>query len=122
MIKKILCTLLMLISIPVFAGEFEEASISNARIFLYMYTPECGYCKQFEQTYEKLKQKYGRDCKFLKINAATKYGTDLMLQFRASYVPHIILLNNQKRTMQRVTPNCSLNFACIKDAVDKFVN
>ena len=72
--------------------------------------------------YEKLKQKFGGNCKFLKIDANTEYGGSLMRRISAYYVPYVVLINNQERTMQRIVPTCLLNYACTKDAVDKFVN
>ena len=122
MFKKLFLTLLLFSVLPVFAGEFEDASISNERIFLYMYTPECSYCQKFEPTYDKLLQKFGKNCKFLKMNAATDYGNAVMQNLNAFYVPFVVLINNQKQTMQRVTPTCLMNYACVKDAVDKFTN
>ena len=86
-----------------------------------MYTPECGYCQKFDENYKKLANKYGKDCKFLKINANTTYGYSVMRRLSAFYIPFVVLLNNQKQTMQRIDPTCLLEYACVKDAVDKFV-
>ena len=109
-------------ALPAFSGELEEASRRNARVFLYMYTPECGYCKQFDPIYNLYEKKYGKNCAFLKINANTEYGSYLMRQMRASYVPYVALINNNKQTLQRVAPTCLLNNACTKDALEKFVS
>lgn len=122
MFKKFLLILFLLMALPVWAGEFEEASRQYNKIFLYLYTRDCGYCQRFNPVYDKLVQRYGGSCKFLKINAATEYGNFLMRRVRGSYVPYVVMVNNQKQTMQRITPTCLLNYACTKDAVDKFVN
>lgn len=122
MFKKFLLFLLLFMALPAFSGEFEEASREHAKILVYMYTPECGYCKKFDPLYSQVLQKYGKSCKFLKINAATEYGNFIMRRLNASYVPYVALINNQKQTLQRITPTCLLNLACTKDALDKFVN
>ena len=114
--KKLVCKFSQGIS------EFEEASRNNSKIFLYMYVPECGYCIKFDPIYDKLSQKYGKSCKFLKLNAATEYGNSLMRSVNASYVPYVALIDHKKQTMHRVVPTCLLNQACTKDAVEKFVN
>ena len=87
-----------------------------------MYTDDCSYCVKFEPAYEKLFQKYNKDCKFLKIDANTAYGNSLMRSLNAFYVPYVALINNKKQTMQNVTPTCLLNYACTKDAVEKFID
>ena len=122
MLKKFICILSLLVALPAFCGEFEDASRAHKKIFLYMYTKDCKYCVEFEPTYEKMAQKYKKDCKFLKIDANTQYGNSLMQKISAYYVPHVVLINNERQTMQRITPKCLLNFACTKDAVEKFVD
>ena len=87
-----------------------------------MYAKDCNYCTKFEPIYEKLFQKYGKSCKFLKIDANTSYGNTLMQKMNAFYVPHVSLIDNEKQMLQNVTPTCLLNYACIKDAVDKFID
>ena len=121
MLKKLLITLFLLMALPVFAGEFEDARRSYSKIFLYLYTPECKYCKEFSPIYDRLLQRYGRNCKFVKIDANTEYGNSVMRSVMGSYVPYVILLNTEKQTLQRVTPTCLLNYSCVKDAVNKFV-
>lgn len=122
MLKKFIAVLSLLMVLPTFAGEFEDASRVNKKIFLYMYAKDCKYCVEFEPTYEKMLQKHGKKCKFLKIDANTPYGYTLMQKITAYYVPYVVLVDNEKRTMQRITPKCLLDFACTKDAMDKFVD
>ncbi len=122
MLKKVLLFLSLFFILPVFAGEFEEASISNKKMFVYLYIPECSYCDQFSPIYDKLAKKYDRNCKFLKINANTQYGSTVAFKLLAPYYPYVVLLDNQKQTMQRVIPPCLINEVCAKDAVEKFVN
>lgn len=122
MFKKILLIATFLLLLPAFAGEYEDALKSGDKIFLYLYTPECGYCTKFNPNYNKLSSIYGNKCKFLKINAATTYGNSIMRNFNAYYVPYVSIIDNKKHTFSRIDPSCLLNYACVQDAVNKFVN
>lgn len=122
MFRKCILILLLLIVLPSFAGVFEDASKENEKILLYMYAKDCKYCVEFQPIYEKMLQKHGKDCKFLKIDANTAYGNELMQRLNAFYVPYVVLINNRNQTLQNITPTCILNYACVKDAVEKFVN
>ena len=59
--------------LPSYAGELEDALKANSKVFLYVYTKECGYCVKFNPIYDSVSKKYAKDCKFVKINAATPY-------------------------------------------------
>lgn len=116
----ILIILSFFMILPAFADN-KTVTINN-KVFLYMYTKDCGYCDKFIPNYNKLEQVYGKKCSFLKQDASTEYGTNLMNEFKAFYVPFVALIDYEKHTIHRVAPTCLLNYACIKDAVDKFVN
>ena len=120
MIKRILCILSLFIVLPAFSGEYEEATRTNNKIFLYLYTKNCNYCVKFNPVFNKISQIYGNNCKFLKINADTEYGGSLMRGLNAYYVPYVALINNSNRTVHTINPTCLLNYACTKDAMDKF--
>ena len=121
MIKRLLSLFILLLNLPVFAGELEDALKNNSKIYLYLYTNNCKYCDRFKPTSEKLEQKYKKDCAIVKVDATTKYGNSLMQEFGCYYVPNLVLLDYKKQTMKRVTPNCMLNYDCIKDAMEEFV-
>ena len=121
MLKRFLCILMFLGVLPAFSGEFEEASKTNRKIFLYMYTKNCSYCVKFNPIYEKVSQKYGGNCKFLKINADTEYGYSLMRGLNAYYVPYVAMVDNNKKVLKTINPTCMLNYGCALDAVDRFV-
>ena len=121
MIKRLLSLFIISLSLPVFAGELEEALKSNNKIFLYMYTKDCTYCEKFKPIFEKLDQKYKKNGASVKVDAYTKYVNQLMQEFGAYYVPNVILLDYRKQTMKRVAPACMLTYECIKDAVEEFV-
>lgn len=106
---------------PAFSGDFEEARRTNNKIFLYMYTKDCSYCVKFNPVYEKLFQKYGGNCKFLKINADTEYGGSLMRGLGAYYVPYVALVDNSKKSVSTINPTCLLSFACTQDVMVKFI-
>ena len=120
MLKKCLLILSILISLPVFAGEFEEAMAKGADIFLYIYTPDCTYCNDFLPTYNKLAKTYENSYKFVKADASTKYGKKLLLQFGGRYVPFVVLLNGQKRQMLNIHPDCLYDNACVEKKVKEF--
>ena len=80
--KKILCIIYLIVILPVFSGEYEDAVSRGDRIFLYMYTPHCGYCVK---------------------------------------LPYVLIVNPRKNETKRITPQCLLNYACINDALDRFV-
>lgn len=122
MFRRVLCILALISVLPVFAGVFENAMANNKKIFLYLYKPDCGYCVKFDSIYTKISIKYGNNCKFLKINTDTEYGGKLVQNYNVSYVPYVLLIDNNKHSMNRVTPKCLLNYACVNDALDKFIN
>lgn len=119
MFKKFIILMIFIIS-PVFAGEFEDASKVYSKVFLYLYSPKCIYCVKFDPQYEILSKKY-TNCKFIKIDVNSKYGTLLMRKFNAYYVPYIALVDNKNKTLQNISPSCIVDNACIKDQMNKFV-
>ena len=66
MLKR-LVLILSFLSLPVFAGTFEDAMKTNNYVFLYLYTSDCGYCKRFLPIYEKL-AKTETGVKFVKVD------------------------------------------------------
>ena len=120
MFKKILLIFLLYLTLPCFSQGVGDST--NHKVFLYLYTENCGYCVKFAPIYDKLEQIYGKQCVFLKQDASTKQGVSLMKEFNAFYVPYVLLVNYEKQSIKRVAPTCLLNYACVKDAVDKFVN
>lgn len=121
MLKKILCILSLLIAIPAFAGVYEYAMANYQKVFLYLYTPSCGYCVKFNPIYNKVSIKYGSDCKFLKIDATSDYGRGLAQMFNVSSVPYVVLIDNNRKSVNRVNPACLLNYTCIDSAINRFV-
>lgn len=121
MLKRFLCILMFLGVLPAFSGEFEEATRTYDKIFLYMYTNNCSYCVKFNPIYNKIMHKYNGNCKFLKINADTEYGNSLMRGLNAYYVPYVAMIDNNKQMVKTISPTCMLNYGCANDAIDKFI-
>lgn len=105
--------------LSVSAGEFDNLVYRYEKIFLYLYTPECSYCVKFNPIYEKLSNKYPEKCKYIKVNANTPKGNELMQSVNGYYVPYVVLINSKTKTIKRVEPPCMLNYKCISDAVEK---
>ena len=121
MFIRLLSVFMILLCLPVFAGELEDALKSNSKIFLYLYMDKCTYCEKFKPIQERIAQKYNKKCAFVKVDATTDYGVSLMKNSGTFYVPSVILLDYNKQTMNRVVPQCMLEYSCLKDAVDEFI-
>ena len=103
---------------PTMATEVDEIINSGSNLMLYLYTPECGYCRQFTPKYNKITKVYDNKYKFLKIDAYTKEGQILMYKYNVSYVPFVILLNKNKT--ERISTDCLMDSQCIDRKLVKF--
>ncbi len=111
-----------MVVLPVFAVSLDHSIANSQKVFLYLYTSNCGYCAKFNPIFTKLSLKYENKCKFIKVNLDTEEGSKLIQKYNVSYVPYVLLIDNNKKLMNRVTPKCLLNYACANDALDKFIN
>ena len=107
--------------LPVYSDELENAVLNNDRVFLYLYTSKCGYCVKFEPIYKRLFQEFRGKYKFLKINADSEYGRQVMYEMGGFYVPYVLVINHKKQKVNRLAPNCILNYNCSKLALDEFM-
>ena len=121
MLKKILCILSVFVILPAFSGELEAAAKIHDKILLYLYTKDCSYCVKFNPVYNNISQKYGKNCKFLKINADTEYGASLMYASNALYVPYVVLIDNASKTAKSIKPECLLSYVCTQKVVENFI-
>ena len=112
MLKKCLLILISMAFLPALAGEVENVINKGNNVFLYLYTPDCSYCKKFSPRYEKLAKMYDGQYNFFKVDASTAYGRDLMIKYRGMYVPYVLLLNRKKGV--QVNPDCLLDSVCIE--------
>ena len=125
MFKKFLITLLFISFslLPAFSVDLDSLLNRYERVFIYFYTSNCGYCDKFNPIYDKITSAFdGKNCKFIKIDAENPNNMKIMMELGAFYVPYVIMLDNKNKQAKSVVPKCLLNYACTKDAVDKFVN
>ncbi len=119
MLRLFITLITLFFLLPVSAGELENAISANKNVFLYMYTPTCGFCKKFEPRYEKLAKMYNQKYTFMKLNAETQYGYYLMRTFQARYVPFIVLLNGKKSW--QIEASCLMESSCTEKALSEFL-
>lgn len=119
--KIVIFILSLLFMLPVFAGPYEEALNKGENVFLYMYTENCKYCKQFDPVFEKLNVQYKNRFKFVKIDADTKYGHFIMFQYQARYVPFVVMVNANKQILSPISPECLLESACVEKEMKQFI-
>ena len=119
--RFILCLLALFVMSSASAGVYEEALKQNERVFIYIYTQNCGYCVKFKPIYEKLAVKYAPKCKFVKIDADTEYGKNLARAFGVRFVPYVVLANSKMGQTALMPPNCLLHFECADDIMRGFV-
>ncbi len=121
MFKRIFVVLAILLSLPAFAGQYSDALKDNEKVFLYLHTPPCKYCVKFNPIYKNLANKYDENIKFLKINAETLEGLELMRSFKARFVPYVLLIDTKQNRYSQVSPSCLLDTSCMDYVVDKFI-
>ena len=119
--RLILCLMSLLIMTSANAGVYEDALKQNERVFLYIYTQNCGYCVRFKPVYEKLAVKYSPKCKFVKVDADTEYGKALAAAFGVRFVPYVVIANSKMGKTALLPPNCLLHFECADDVMRGFV-
>ena len=117
MFKRFLALFLLLSALPVSAGALEDAMKTKDYVFLYLYTSDCGYCKKFNPIYNKLSKMYDKDYAFVKIDASTLYGHNLMRSFNSYYVPFVALIKSKNKQAAQVNPNCLLAMSCAEKAI-----
>ena len=124
MLKRSFFILIFILAtqISAFAGEFEKLVANYDKIFLYLYTPECSYCEKFNPNYEKVFNKHLNKCRFVKVNANTKQGNELMRAVNGYYIPLVLLIDSSTKQIRRIEPNCLLNLSCVNNAVENLVN
>ena len=120
MLKRLLILLSLFFVLPANAGELEDALSKHPNVFLYLYTPECGYCTRFTPKYEKLSKVYDSSYGFVKINANTAYGYKLMRQYGARYVPFVVLVKSKNNYAAQVQTACLMDTPCMDKVLGNF--
>ena len=118
MFKKFLLTILVMGLLPVFGASVDNLIKSDSNVFVYLYTNECSFCTKFNSRFNKLSKMYDKKFNFMKINANSKDGMQLMYEFRAPYVPFVVLMNAKKTKI--VSPNCLMDIVCLEREITKF--
>ena len=108
MIKKMFLFICLFLTIPAFAGVYEDAVAGNKDVFLYIYTKNCMMCQKFNPEFEQLKKAYP-NLKFISVDAETPYGSRLMWKFRGRYVPYLVLTKHKSGKSAVIQPSCSLD-------------
>lgn len=114
-----LILVLCFLGLPVFAGTYEDAMSGNKNVLLYLYTDRCGMCQLYSQIYNKLAKSH-TDMKFVKVNANSADGFNLMRKFSVQYVPFVVLSNPKTKKTSVVNPYCSIDEICMERAIKNF--
>lgn len=122
MLKKMLLILSLFTITAAYAGPVEDAMASSDKVFLYLYTPRCSACKAFNPLYEMYARKYGSDCKFVRVNASTPYGTKTGMSVGLKYVPWVTLIDTTKSTGKHLEWECLRVQACAQKRIEQFIN
>ena len=122
MLKRFLLLFMFMAILPVCAGELEDALKRGEPTFLYLHTNYCKYCKQFEPIYRKVSQAHKDKCRFISIDANTPYGKNIMRQFKAGFVPFVVMIDTNRQFLLNIPPECLLDNACVDKEVKKFIN
>lgn len=121
MLKKFLLLLILNLILPAFAGSTYDDIKNNDVLFLYFYTKDCGYCMKFAPNYGKIKKKYDKEFKFIKIDGASKEGGSLAYQLGVHYVPYVVLMDKKRKQVMNLPTDCILNLSCINKNIEKFI-
>ncbi len=113
--------MLLLLSTPAFAGQYEDALRTGEPVCLYLHTQYCKYCKQFNPVFEKLVQNHKKHYKFVSIDAESPYGYLLMRDLRAGYVPFVVLSDAKRHYFVPIAPSCAIEVACMNKEMTEFL-
>ena len=121
MIKKSLIFLLtMLVMLPAYSNEFDTAMEKGYNIFMYIYSPRCKYCTKFMPIYRSLEKKHDGEFVFIKTDSTSDFGKEMMYEFKAGFVPYVVMINSNKHIAAPVSPDCILDKACIEKSMTHF--
>ena len=120
MFKKLFLTLLLTTLVPVFAGDYDDVSKSGDKVFLYLYSPDCGYCLKANPIYHKAAKIYDKKCKFVKTDINSRDGRALAITYKANYVPFAVLIDSKSKQAMQVPAPCLLSYACTEQVMNEF--
>lgn len=117
--KKLSVFLLFLLTLPVFAGEFEDAYASGNTVLAYFYSSHCKTCSSFTPTYNQILKTHS-DIKGVKINVDNKYGEKLFRKYHGFYIPYLIITNSKSKKTVTVSLSCAANDVCFERVMKDF--
>lgn len=120
MFKRFLLLIALLFILPANAGEIADALDKGHNVFLYIFSHDCKYCDAFDPIYDKLLKEYNGKYSFFKIDSSTNYGRRIMYEFRATYVPYVMLMNSTQKKAMNLHPTCLLDNKCLNSEMKKF--
>ena len=106
--------------LPVSAGLVEDELKTNHNIFLYLYSPECGACRQFNSRYANVSRLYAGTYRFYKFDINTEYGRSLLYKYNGHVLPYVIMLNGSKQRVLTVPYPCLMNELCLNTELKNF--
>ena len=104
----------------VFANSFNDAIKKGDNVLLYLYTNECHYCKLVSPTFDKIARTNPNKYKYMKINANTREGHEIMNEFGVNYVPFVMIIKSKENKYSNIGVNCLLSFACTNSVVRRY--
>ena len=63
---------------------------------------------------------YDKQYAFVKVDASTPYGYNIMRQYNGRFVPYVLLLDPQNKIAENVPPSCLMDNACVERALKEF--
>ena len=119
MLKKLYILSILLLFSNVYAGVFEDAMSKQNNVLLYLYSNDCSMCNQFLPIYDSLSQSH-KDITFVKVDAETSYGINLMRKFKGLYVPFVVISSPKSKKHAVINPYCVIDTICIERAIKSF--
>ncbi len=117
--KKLITIIMVLMVLPVYAGVYEDALKSNKSVLLYIYTSDCSACKKFTPVYNQLAKSHP-DVKFVKADADTLYGLNLLKKFKGRYIPYVVMTDSKTKKSSVISPYCTVDKLCLERALKAF--
>lgn len=120
MFKRFVLLIALLLMLPANAGEVENALEKGNNVFLYLYSADCKYCDAFNPIYNQLLKDYNGQYSFFKVDSKSRYGMHLAYDFRAAYLPYVVLLNGRKKKALHLHPLCLMDNKCLNNGMKDF--
>lgn len=118
--KKILLSILILLSATsAFAMSYEEASVQDKPIVLYLYMNRCSGCRQVAPVFNTMKEKYSSKFNFVKEDI---YKSSIGEKLGVESVPTIYIMEPKKNVSQLIDRTCAGDAACFAKTLEKYCN